>query len=53
MNNNKLKFHIIKLKNCKIIDDILFKKDLLWIFKNMHMKLLQEVHDLLWMYQDW
>ncbi len=45
MNENKLKFHIIKLKNCKIIDDILFKKDLLWIFENMHMKLLQEVHN--------
>ncbi len=29
MNENKLKFHITKLKNCKIIDDILFKKDLL------------------------
>jgi len=29
MNDNKLKFHITKLKNCKIIDDILFKKDLL------------------------
>ncbi len=45
MNNNKLKFHITKLKNCKIIDDILFKKDLLWISENMHTKLLQEVHD--------
>ncbi len=45
MNENKLKFHIIKLKNCKIIDDILFKKDLLWVSENMHMKLLQEVHD--------
>ncbi len=45
MNENKLKFHIIKLKNCKIIDSILFKKDLLWIFENMHTKLLQEVHD--------
>ncbi len=45
MNENKLKFHIIKLKNCKIIDDVLFKKDLLWIFENMHTKLLQEVHD--------
>ncbi len=45
MNENKLKFHITKLKNCKIIDDILFKKDLLWIFENMHMKLLQEVHN--------
>ncbi len=45
MNDNKLKFHITKLKNCKIIDDILFKKDLLWVFENMHTKLLQEVHD--------
>ncbi len=45
MNKNKLKFHIIKLKNCKIIDDVLFKKSLLWVFKNMHTKLLQEVHD--------
>ncbi len=45
INDNKLKFHIIKLKNCKIINDILFRKDLLWIFENMHTKLLQEVHD--------
>ncbi len=45
MNENKLKFHITKLKNCEIIDDVLFRKDLLWIFKNMHTKLLQEVHD--------
>ncbi len=29
MNKNKLKFHIIKLKNCEIIDDVLFRKDLL------------------------
>ncbi len=45
MNENKLKFHITKLKNCEIIDDVLFRKDLLWISENMHMKLLQEVHD--------
>jgi len=45
MNDNKLKFHITKLKNCKIIDDVLFKKDLLWVSENMHMKLLQKVHD--------
>ncbi len=45
MNENKLKFHIIKLKNCKIIDDVLFRKDLLWVSENMHTKLLQEVHD--------
>ena len=29
MNDNKLKFHITKLKNCKIIDNVLFRKDLL------------------------
>ncbi len=45
MNENRLKFHITKLKNCKIIDDVLFRKDLLWISENMHTKLLQKVHD--------
>ncbi len=45
MKENKLKFHITKLKNCKIIDDVLFRKNLLWVSENMHMKLLQEVHD--------
>ncbi len=29
MNENKLKFHITKLKNCEILDDVLFRKDLL------------------------
>jgi len=29
MNDNKLKFHTTKLKNCEIIDDVLFRKDLL------------------------
>ncbi len=45
MNENKLKFHITKLKNCKIIDSVFFRKDLLWVFKNMHTKLLQKIHD--------
>ncbi len=45
INENKLKFHITKLKNCEIIDNVLFRKDLLWVLKNMHTKLLQEVHD--------
>ncbi len=45
MNDNKLKFHITKLKNCKIINDVLFTKDLLWVSENMHTKLLQKVHD--------
>jgi len=29
MNENKLKFHTTKLKNCEIIDSVLFRKDLL------------------------
>ena len=45
MNDNKLKFHITKLKNCKIINNVLFRKNLLWVSENMHTKLLQEVHD--------
>ncbi len=45
MNENKLKFHTTKLKNCEIIDSVLFRKGLLWVFENMHTELLQEVHD--------
>ncbi len=45
MNENKLKFHITKLKDCKIIDDVLFRKDLLWVLENMHTKLLQKIYD--------
>jgi len=29
ISENKLKLHSTKLKNCKIINDVLFKKDLL------------------------
>jgi len=29
MNENKLKFHTTKLKDCEIIDDVLFRKGLL------------------------
>ncbi len=42
---NKLKLHSTELKHCKIIDDILFRKDLLWISENMHTKLLKKIHD--------
>ncbi len=45
MNKDKLKLHDMKLKNCQIIDNILFKKSLLWMLKQMHTKLLQEIHD--------
>ncbi len=42
---NKLKLHSIELKHCKIIDNIVFKKDLLWVSENMHTKLLKKIHD--------
>ncbi len=42
---NKLKLHSIELKHCEIIDEILFRKDLLWISEKMHMKLLKKIHD--------
>ena len=42
---NKLKLHSTELKHCKIIDDILFRKDLLWISEKMHMKLLKKIYD--------
>jgi len=29
ISENELKLHNIKLKNCKIVDDVLFRKDLL------------------------
>ena len=45
ISENKLKLYSTKLKNCKIIDDVLFKKDLLWVSENMHTKLLQKIHD--------
>ncbi len=45
ISENKLKLHSTELRHCKIIDDILFRKDLLWVSENMHMKLLKEIHD--------
>ncbi len=45
MNKDELKLHDMKLKNCQIIDNILFKKSLLWMLKQMHMKLLWKIHN--------
>ncbi len=42
---NKLKLHSTELKYCKIVDDVLFKKDLLWVSEKMHTKLLKKIHD--------
>ncbi len=45
ISENKLKLHSIELKHCKIIDDVLFRKNLLWVSENMHTKLLKKIHD--------
>ncbi len=45
ISENKLKLHSTELKHCKIIDNVLFKKDLLWVSENMHTKLLKKIHD--------
>ncbi len=45
ISKNKLKLHSTELKHCKIINDVLFRKDLLWISENMHIKLLKKIHD--------
>ncbi len=45
ISENKLKLHSIELRHCKIINDVLFRKDLLWVSKNMHTKLLKKIYD--------
>ncbi len=45
MHKDELKLHDMKLKNCQIIDNVLFKKSLLWELKQMHTKLLWKIHD--------
>ncbi len=45
ISENKLKLHSTKLKHCEIINDVLFRKDLLWVSENMHTKLLKKIHD--------
>ncbi len=45
MNKDELKLHDMKLKNYQIIDNVLFKKSLLWMLKQMHTKLLWKIHD--------
>ncbi len=45
ISENKLKLHSTELKHCKIIDNVLFRKDLLWVSEKMHTKLLKKIHD--------
>ncbi len=42
---NKLKLHNTESKHCKIIDNVLFRKNLLWVSEKMHTKLLKKIHD--------
>ena len=45
ISENKLKLHSTELKHCEIVDDVLFREDLLWVSENMHTKLLKKIHD--------
>ncbi len=45
ISENKLKLHSTELKYCEIVNDVLFRKDLLWISEKMHTKLLKKIHD--------
>ena len=45
ISENNLKLHSTELKYCEIIDDVLFRKNLLWVSENMHTKLLKKIHD--------
>lgn len=43
--NNISKLHEVQINECRIIDDVLFKNNLLWVSKGFYTELLQEVHD--------
>ncbi len=45
ISENKLKLYSTELKHCEIVDNVLFRKDLLWVSENMHTKLLKKIHD--------
>ncbi len=45
ISENKQKLHSTELRHCKIINNVLFRKDLLWVSENMHTKLLKKIHD--------
>jgi hypothetical protein len=45
ISGNEPKLHGIDLKDCRIVDEVLFRKGLLWVPENMHTELLQEIHD--------
>ena len=42
---NDIAYDNIKLRNCRNVDDVLYMKNKLWIFKNQQVKFFQKVHD--------
>ncbi len=44
---DEAQYEDIKLRNCRVQNEILYRDNLLWVFFNEHlqMKLIQEVHD--------
>ncbi len=47
ISKDEAQYEDIKLRDCRVQNEILYRDDLLWIFFNEHlqMKLIQEVHD--------
>lgn len=45
MTQNLSKLHGTHLHECQIVNEALFKNNLLWVSKSLHTKLLQEVYD--------
>ncbi len=47
VSKDEAQYEDIKLRNCRVQNEILYQSDLLWVFFNEHlqMKLIQEVHD--------
>ena len=45
ISKNKLKLHSTELKHYEIVDNVLFREDLLWVSENIHTKLLKKIHD--------
>ncbi len=47
MKQNRRTYQDIDLDNCKVLDEVLWKDDRLWVFQSMIIQLIREAHDLL------
>ena len=43
--NSTLKLYKVRLSECKVINRVLFKTNLLWVLKDLYTEVLQEVHN--------